>query len=434
MARSKVVQVRQLQRRLYGKAKQEGEARFYSLYDKVWREDVLWEAWRQVKANRGAPGIDGRSIEAVVETGDEAAMISRLREKLRTKTYQFQPVRRVDIPKPKGGSRPLGIATVEDRVVQTAMKLVLEPIFEADFHDCSYGYRPRRDAKMASVAIRNDLYQRAWGVVEIDFKSYFTTIPHDKLMTLIRRRIVDGSMLRLIKQSLKVGMQCNGQVIPTTVGVPQGSPLSPLYSNIYLNLLDQVWHRLDYPAKLGASLHRYADDALLVCRGLAEDALLAFEAIARRMGLTVNRDKTRITRLTEGFDFLGFHFVKRRSPNTGKNTIYIFPSKASQHALRQRLRAFTKRRAPIPVADFVRQVNQTVRGWVNYFRHTNASKAFRDMQRFINTRFRRYLTFQHKGRGFGWRRFPNKTLYAKGIIYIGSRIIRYPGTPAHASR
>ena len=326
------------------------------------------------------------------------------------------------------------VATVEDRVVQTAMKLVLEPIFEADFHDCSYGYRPRRDAKMASMAIRDDLYQRAWGVVEIDFKSYFTTIPHDKLMILIRRRIVDGSMLRLIKQSLKVGMQHDGQVIPTTVGVPQGSPLSPLYSNIYLNLLDQVWHRLDCPAKLGASLHRYADDALLVCRGTAEDALLAFEAIARRMGLTVNRDKTRITRLTEGFDFLGFNFVKRRSPNTGKNTIYIFPSKASQHALRRRLRTFTKRRAPITEADFVRQVNQAVRGWVNYFSHTNASKAFRDMQRFINTRFRRYLTFQHKGRGFGWRRYPNKTLYAKGIIYIGSKVIRYPGTPAHALR
>lgn len=434
MARSKVDKVRQLQRSLYGKAKQEGEARFYSLYDKVWREDVLWEAWRQVKANRGAPGIDGQSIEAVVTSGNEAVMISLLRDQLRTKTYQFQPVRRVDIPKPKGGTRPLGIATVEDRVVQTAMKLVLEPIFEADFHDCSYGYRPRRDAKMASMAIRDDLYQRAWGVVEIDFKSYFTTIPHDKLMILIRRRIVDGSMLRLIKQSLKVGMQHDGQVIPTTVGVPQGSPLSPLYSNIYLNLLDQVWHRLDYPAKLGASLHRYADDALLVCRGTAEDALLAFEAIARRMGLTVNRDKTRITRLTEGFDFLGFNFVKRRSPNTGKNTIYIFPSKASQHALRRRLRTFTKRRAPITEADFVRQVNQAVRGWVNYFSHTNASKAFRDMQRFINTRFRRYLTFQHKGRGFGWRRYPNKTLYAKGIIYIGSKVIRYPGTPAHALR
>ena len=152
------------------------------------------------------------------------------------------------------------------------------------------------------------------------------------------------------------------------------------------------------------------------------------------MGLTVNRDKTRITRLTEGFDFLGFNFVKRRSPNTGKNTIYIFPSKASQLALRRRLRTFTKRRAPISEADFVRQVNQAVRGWVNYFSHTNASKAFRDMQRFINTRFRRYLTFQHKGRGFGWRRYPNKTLYAKGIIYIGSKVIRYPGTPAHALR
>lgn len=162
------------------------EAKFYSLYDKLYREDVLWEAWRQVKANQGAPGVDGKSIEAIVSAQQEAEMIQSLHEKLRTKTYHFQPVRRVDIPKPKGGVRPLGIATVEDRVVQTAMKLVIEPIFEADFHDCSYGYRPQRDAKKASVAIKADLYNRAWGVVEIDFKSYFTTIPHDKLLTLIR--------------------------------------------------------------------------------------------------------------------------------------------------------------------------------------------------------------------------------------------------------
>ncbi|MCP5024410.1 MAG: group II intron reverse transcriptase/maturase, partial [bacterium] len=205
MARNKM-KIRQLQRTLYRKAKQEKEAKFYSLYDKVWREDVLWEAWRQVRANKGAPGVDGESIEAIVTSGQEGAMVSRLQEALREKSYRFQPVRRVDIPKPKGGTRPLGIATVEDRVVQTAMKLILEPIFEADFHDCSYGYRPKRNAKMASQAIREDLYQRAWGVVEIDFQSYFTTIPHDKLLVLIRQRVVDGSMLRIIKQSLKVGV------------------------------------------------------------------------------------------------------------------------------------------------------------------------------------------------------------------------------------
>ncbi len=225
----------------------------------------------------------------------------------------------------------------------------------------------------------------------------------------------------MIKQSLKVGVAYHGQVESTTVGVPQGSPLSPLYSNISLNLLDQVWHKRGYPEKLGATLHRYADDALIVCRKSAEQALQAFVAIATRMGLTVNRDKTRITKLTDGFDFLGFHFVKRRSP-----------SKAAQRRVRQRIKAFTKRRAPIAPPDFVQQVNQVVRGWVTYYRHTHASQAFRALQRFINGRFRRYLTCRSKGRGFGWKRYPNRALYAKGIIYIGSRVIRYERAPVHA--
>jgi RNA-directed DNA polymerase len=426
MARNETEQVRQLQRTLYRTAKQSTAVKFYSLYDKVWRTDVLQEAWRQVKANQGAPGVDGESIEGIVSRGEEGLMLGQLQKQLRAKTYRFQPVRRVDIPKPKGGTRPLGIATVEDRVVQTAMKLVLEPIFEADFHDCSYGYRPRRDAKEASRAIRNDLYQgSAWSVVEIDFRSYFTTIPHDKLMILIKQRVVDGSMLRLIKQSLKVGIAYQGKIEPTTVGVPQGSPISPLYSNIYLNLLDQVWHRRGYPEKLGTTLHRYADDAILVCRKSATQALEAFEAIAQRMGLTINREKTRITKLTAGFDFIGFHFVKRRSPRSGKRHIYIFPSKQSQRNIRRQIKSFTKRRAPIMPAEYVKQVNQTVRGWVNYYRHTNASDAFRALQRFINIRFRRYLNYRSKGRGFGWKKYPNATLYAQGIIYIGSGVIRY---------
>src|SRR5499425_1282742 len=432
MARNEAEQVRQLQRTLYRTSKQSKAVKFYSLYDKVWRTDVLWEAWEQVKANRGAPGVDGESIEGIVLRGEDESMLSRLQQELRARTYRFQPVRRVDIPKPKGGTRPLGIATVEDRVVQTAMKLVLEPIFEADFHACSYGYRPQRDAKMASTAIRNDLYRGAWGVVEIDFRSYFTTIPHDKLMILITQRVVDGSMLRLIKQSLTVEIAYAGKVEPTRVGVPQGSPISPLYSNIYLNLLDQVWHRRGYPEKLGATLHRYADDGILVCRKDATQALQAFEAIAKRMDLTVNRDKTRITKLTEGFDFIGFEFVKRRSPTSGKMAIYIFPSKAAQRRVRQRIKAFTKRRAPIAPQEFVQQVNQVVRGWVNYYRHTNASQAFRALQRFINVRFRRYLTCRSKGRGFGWKRYPNRALYARGLLYIGSRVIRYEKAPVHA--
>jgi len=424
MATNEIHKVRQLQRTLYRKAKQEKQAKFYSLYDKLWREDVLWQAWRSVKANKGAPGVDGASIETMVSNGEEE-MISRVRDKLRAKTYQFQPVRRVEIPKPGGGRRPLGIATLEDRLVQTAMKLILEPIFEADFHDCSYGYRPKRDAKMASKAIREDLYRGAWGVVEIDCQSCFTTIPHDKLLMLIRQRVVDGSMLRIIKQSLKVGIAYQGQVEPTKVGVPQGSPISPLYSNIYLKLLDQLWHKRNYPEKLGARLHRYAEDAMLVCRKSAPQALAAFEAIARRMDLRVNRDKTRITKLTEGFDFLGFEFVKRRSPKTGRNAIYIFPSKEAQRRIRRRIKYFTKRRAPVPPDEFVRQTGEAVRGWVGYYRHTNASEAFRTLQRFINIRFRRYLNFRSKGRGFGWKQYPNSRLYAMGMIYIGSGLIRY---------
>src|SRR2546428_980877 len=268
----------------------------------------------------------------------EEEMINKLHEALREQQYKFAPVRVVKIPKPKGGTRPRGIATVEDRVVQTAMKLVLEPIFEADFHDCSYGYRPKRDAKQASRGIRDDLYNRAWSVVEIDFQAYFTSIPHRKLMTLITRRIADGSLLKLIKQTLTVGAYVQGQVVPTKVGVPQGSPISPLYSNIYLNLMDQLWHSRGYPAKLGATLHRYADDAILVCRRSPQPVLAAFEGSAKRMELTLNRDKTRVTRVTDGFDFIGFNFVKRQSPRSGKQAIDIFPAQSAQHKIRNRLK------------------------------------------------------------------------------------------------
>jgi len=324
------------------------------------------------------------------------------------------------------------MATVEDRVVQTAMQLVLDPLFDADVHPWSYGYRPQREATMASVALKEDRYAQAWGVGEMDVQRYFTTLPHDKLMTFISQRVVDGSLLRVIKQSLKVGVAYHGQGAPTTVGVPQGSPLSPLSSHLSLNLLYQGWHQRGSPEQLGATLHRYADDARIVCRNSAEQALQALVAMATRMGFTVNRDKTRLTKLTDGFDFLGFHFVKRRSPTSGKRALSIFPSKAAQRRVRQRIKAFTKRRAPIAPPDFVPQGNQVVRGWGNSYRHTNASQAFRALQRCINGRFRRYLTCRSTGRGFGGKRSPNRALYAKGIIDIGRRVIRYERAPVHA--
>ena len=434
MTRNGSQTVRQLQRTLYRKSKQEKSFRFYSLYDKIWRRDVLFEAWRQVKSNKGASGIDGKSIEAIEKTGKVDELIDRLQNRLREKVYQFSPVRRVWIPKPKGGERPLGIATVEDRVVETAIKIVIEPIFEADFHNCSYAYRPQRSAMQASTAIREDLYKRAWAVVEIDFKSYFDSIPHGKLLKLISLRINDGSMLKLIKRTLKVGVLDRGNVLPTKIGVVQGSPISPLYSNIYLNLLDQVWHKRNYPSRLQATLHRYADDAILVCRKSATGALSAFESISHRMDLTVNREKTNITKLTEGFDFIGYHFVKRKSPKSGKNSIYIFPSKNSCQTIRNRLKYLTSRRAPINPNEFVTLVNPVIEGWANYYRHCNASDAFRRVQRYINSRFRRYLTYRHKGRGFGWKRFPNSKLYCMGLAYIGSGLIKYDSKPVHGLR
>jgi group II intron reverse transcriptase/maturase len=285
---------------------------------------------------------------------------------------------------------------------------------------------------MASRASKDALYERAWGVVEMDCQSYFTTIPHAKLLTFIRHRVVDGSLLRWIKQSLKVSVASQGQVAPTTVGVPQGAPLSPLESNLYLNLVDQVWHKRGYPETLGATLHRYADDASLGCRKRAEQALQAFAALATRMALPINRAKTRITKLTEGFDFLGFHCVKRRSPTSGTQASDLVPSKAAHCRVRRRIKPFTKRRAPIAPQEFVPQVQQVGRGWGNYYRHTNASQALRALQRCINVRLRRYRTCRSKGRGFGWKRYPNRALYARGILYIGSRVLRYEKAPGHA--
>jgi group II intron reverse transcriptase/maturase len=429
-----VDKIRKLQRALSRTSKQDKTKRFSSLYDKVWRVDVLWEAWRQVKANKGAPGVDGMAIEGMINTGYEEEMIQKRHEALRETPYQFAPVRVVEIPKPKGGTRPLGMATVNDRVVQTAMQLVLEPIFEVDFHDCSYGYRPERDAKQASIAIREDLYNRAWGVVEIDCQAYCTSIPHRKLMTLMTRRIADGSLLKLITQTLTVGAYDKGQVVPTTVGVPQGSPLSPLSSHIDLNLLDQLWHSRGYPAKLGATLHRYADDAILVCRKGPQPVLAAFEGIATRMDLPLNRDKTRVTRVTEGFDFLGFNVVKRKSPRSGKQAIDTCPAKTTQQTIRNRLKYVTSRRAPISPQAFVDRVHPRVTGGANSFRHTNASQAFRGLQRFVNIRFRRYLTQRSQGRGFGWKRFPNRKLYAMGLVYIGSGMLEYRAQPVHGVR
>lgn len=429
-ARNGTSKVSQLQRILYLKSKQEVNYKFYSLYDKVWRIDVLEEAWKQVKSNKGAAGIDGVTIEQIITKGYEEEMINELQQALKDQSYEFSSVKQVAIPKPKGGMRLLGIATVKDRIIQTAMKIVIEPIFEADFHECSYGYRPKRNAKQASIAIRSDLYDRAATVVEIDFESYFDSIPHANLLKLISQRISDGAMLNLIKQSLKVDINEMGVQKQMKIGVAQGSPISPLYSNIYLNLIDKIWHKLELPWKL----HRFADDVVLICQRDGYKALEKFKEIAERLSLKLNQSKTKVTRLTEGFDFVGYNFVKRKSPTSGKNTIYIFPAKSSEQKIRNSIKYKTSWRAPIQPEEFVEQVNTMVRGWTNYYLHTNASQAFRKLQRFINIRFRRYLHRRRKGRGYGWKHYPNSKLYEKGIIYIGSGLLEHLQKPVNGLR
>ncbi|WP_275226146.1 reverse transcriptase domain-containing protein [Candidatus Glomeribacter gigasporarum] len=282
--------------------------------------------------------------------------------------------------------------------------------------------------------MRQDLYQQAWSVVEMDFQAYFTSIPHNKLLEVISRRISDASLVKLIKQTLKIGISHKGSVQPTKIGVPQGSPTSPLYSNIYLNVIDRKWQEEKCPEKLGATLHRYADDAVLVCRKSAQTALQAFSEMAREMRLTLNSKKTRITKLTQGFDFLGIHFIKQKSLKGGRNTIYLHPSKQAQQSIRNRLKSWTSRNAPINPETFVEQIKPIVWGWVNYFKHTNASKAFKGLQRFINIRFRRYLTHRRKGHGFGWKKYPNSRLYAMGMPYIAGGVLEHQGTLAHGSR
>ena len=426
--------VRQRQSALDRTSQQDKKQRLYSLYAKVWRADVLWAAWRHVKANTGAPGVAGRALETMRNPGQAEEMSTTLQKALREPRHQCAPVRVVAIPKPKGGTSPLGSATVEDRVVQKAMRLVVEPILAADFHDGSYGARPTRDAQQASIAMREDLSHRAWGVVAVDGTSSCTSIPHRKLMTLITQRSADGSLLTLLTQTLQVGGQETGQVGPTKGGGPQGAPLAPLDSTISLHLLDQLWHKRGSPEKWGATLHRDAEEAMLVCHTSPPPALAAWEAIATRMDLTRTRDKTHVTRVTDGCDCLGVNFVQRRSPRSGKNARDICPAKAAQQQMRNRLQSITSRRAPLSPQACVERVNPIVTGGANDVRHPNASHAVRGLQRFVTLRFRRYVRQRSQGRGFGWTRCPHSTLSAMGLASIGSGLRTSRAKPAHGVR
>jgi len=434
MLKTSEEKIRELQRKLYQKAKLEPKYRFYSLYDKVYRSDILSHAYQKVKANRGAPGVDGVSFgELEADEGKGAkAMLAELERELKEKKYRPQAVRRVMIPKPNGDLRPLGIPTIRDRVAQMAVKIVIEPIFEADFQDHSYGYRPKRRAHDAMGDITHHLIRGYTEVIDADLSKYFDSIPHDKLMRVVAERIVDREILHLMKSWLKApvvedrdGKSKTGGGKRSTRGTPQGGVISPLLSNLYLNLLDRIWVRKEHQKRYGARLIRYADDLVILCRKGTDGAFGELRRILERLNLDLNEKKTRVLDANrEGFKFLGFRIQKVVSGRTGKRYPLVRVSGEAMGRIREKVRKLTSReRTILPLEQVMEKLNETIEGWSNYFHYGHTSPDLSNMRGFVEERFRGHLCRRYKVRGQGYRRFPWKLLYEMGLYKI-------PKTPA----
>jgi RNA-directed DNA polymerase len=395
--------LRDWREKLSAKAKQEKRYRFYSLYGLVSHPETLRAAWTQVRANGGKPGVDGITIEQIEKEGEEA-FLEKLACELKEKTYRTAAVRRVYIAKANGKRRPLGIPNLRDRVVQTAVLLILEPIFESDFLDCSYGFRPGRSAHDALETIRENLSKGRCTVYDADMEGYFDSIPHDKLMACVRMRVADGSVLRLIKQWLNAPVEqreSNGRITRKRNGrgTPQGGVISPLLANIYLHWFDRAFHAKDGPAQWAkAVLVRYADDFVVMAR-YAGDDLQRFigEKIEGWLGLKINRDKTRVVNLRETgqrLDFLGYSFRLDRSLYGADKPPYwnMHPSRKSLAREREKLRGMiSRRRCHQQLPEMIAQINRHLKGWANYYRPGYSRCAFRQINRFVRERLARYL-------------------------------------------
>ena len=427
--------IRTLQRKLYVKAKHEPAYRFYALYDKVYRADILSYAWLLVKANRGSPGIDGVSFEAIENGEGVDSYLRQISLDLSTRNYRACPVRRVMIPKPHaadGSMRPLGIPTIRDRIVQMAAKLIIEPIFEADFCDDSYGFRPKKNAHQAIDMIAGALWNGHTEVIDADLSKYFDSIPHAKLMKVLAERMVDGAMLALVQQWLKAPVMSQadggkgGKVMVcgggkgNGRGTPQGGVISPLLSNLYLHLLDRIWQRHDLENTLQAKLVRYADDFVVLCRGDAQAPLDTIKRILERLQLTLNESKTQVVDAHKtSFRFLGFEVRVNRNAAGGRYP-YIEPTERAVETIKTRMNEITARdQTWRPITEVVRDMNRALRGWSGYFHVKNSSRQFRRVKRHSEERLRIHLRKRHKVSD--WKtamiRYPRRVLNEKYGLY-----------------